>query len=268
MRRASLTLSACLLAALTAGCADVDTRTTGGRREVSVEAEGWAPIEGSNTLSARHRALAEAQKKAVEKAVGVTLHARTRVEDAISIQQSIEANMGGTIRRYEVTSEGAEGGFFKVRIHADVIYQPIDIQASKKAPSRLTVRIANDKAAGAVRSALASRDFDLVEGGQADVTVTGVVETRGLSDPRLGGFYSYTAKVSLTAANLRSGKITQVEYEASSVDTDEQAACDRALETAGDQSGAALAASLSPSVPPAEFSAAVENLPGMEIPPL
>ena len=61
--------------------------------------------------------------------------------------------------------------------------------------------LAEEKAVGAVRSALASRDFELSENdSEADVAVTGVVETRGLSDPRLGGFYSYTAKVSLTAA--------------------------------------------------------------------
>lgn len=248
MSVAGRSLGACLLLALTAGCADLDTREDGGRREISVDAEGWAPLEGENALSARHRALAEAQKKAVEKAVGVTLRARTRVDDAINIKQSIEANMGGTIRRYEVTSQGEDGGFFKVRIHAVVIYRALEAPAAKRAVPRLAVRIANEKAAGAVRSALASRDFEIsASDAGADVAVTGVVETRGLADPRLGGYYSYTAKVSLTAANARSGKVTRVEYEASAVDTEEQVACDRALENAGNESGAELAASLSES---------------------
>lgn len=239
--------AAFLLLALAAGCAGVEPGPPPSeRREIQVEAEGWAPIEGDNRLNARHRALAEAQKKAVEKAVGVTLRARTRVDDAVNIKESIEANVGGSLRRYEVTSEGEEGGFFKVRIRALVLYQPIRTEKPERPPSRLSVRIASPKVAGAVRGALASRDYEIsaVEA-DADVAVTGVVETRGLADPRLGGYFSYTAKVSLTAANLRSGKITRVEYEASAVDTEEQAACDRALEMAGDQSAAELALSLS-----------------------
>jgi hypothetical protein len=244
----------------------VDPRADGGRREIQVDAEGWAPVEGTNTLSARHRALAEAQKKAVEKAVGVTLHARTRVDDAINIRQSIEANMGGTIRRYEVMSEGQDGPFFKVRIRAVVIYQALEAPVAKRNVPLLSVHIASEKAAGAVRSALASRDFDLSEkDSDADVVVSGVVETRGLADPRLGGFYSYTAKVSLTAANIRSGKITHVEFEGSAVDTEEQVACDRALENAGNEAGALLAASLMENGAPAAAAAAAalsEPLPG------
>ena len=246
MNGPGLFLGACVLLTMTAGCAGVDTRESGGSREIAVDAEGWAPLDGGNTLSARHRALAEAQKKAVEKAVGVTLRARTRVDDAINIKQSIEANMGGTIRRYEVTSEGEDGGFFKIRIHAVVIYRPVEAPAAKRSVPLVSVRIANEKAAGAVRSALVSRDCDLSESDTgADVSVTGVVETRGLADPRLGGYYSYSAKVTLTAANTRSGKITRIEYEASAVDTEEDVARDRALESAGNESGAELAASIS-----------------------
>lgn len=249
-------LAAGLILALTAGCADVSPRSDGGaradggRREIVVDAEGWAPLEGTDILGARHRALVEAQKKAVEKAVGVTLHARTRVDDDVSVTQSIEANMGGTIGRYEVTSEGEQGGFMKVAIHAVVIYQPLPSSPAERRPSRVSVRISSARVAAAVRTALASRDVELSEDeADADIVVTGVVETRGLDDPRLGGFFSYSAKVSLTAANLRTGKVSQAELESSAVDTDEHAACDRALEEAGDGSGAALAASLENTVP-------------------
>jgi len=244
MSRARPRLAAGLLAAL-AGCAAVGPRAANERKEVVVDAEGWAPLAGRDTLSARHRALAEAQRKAVEKAVGVTLRARTRVDDAVNIKQSIEANVGGSIRRYEVTAEGEEGGFFKIRIRAAVIYQPVAPPPPARPPSRLAVRIASERVAGAVRGALSSRDYEIsAAGAEADVAVTGVVETRGLADPRLGGFYSYTAKVSLTAANLLNGRVTRVEREATAIDTVEQAACDRALDKAGDESAAALAAGL------------------------
>ncbi|HEX4047841.1 MAG TPA: hypothetical protein VH309_08405 [Elusimicrobiota bacterium] len=244
--------AAFLLLALTAGCAGVGARAgADGRREITVEAEGWAPLLGGDELSGRRRALAEAQKKAVEKAVGVTLRASTRVDDAVSVRQSIEANMGGTIRRYQVLSEGEQGGFFKVRIRAVVLYAPVDAGPPKRSPPRVAVNIPSERVSGAVRSALAAGDDDVVgdeagEGGGegADVVVTGVVETRGLADPRLGGFFSYTAKVSLTAANVRTGKVSRVDEEASAVDTDEREARDRALDKAGFDSGTALAASL------------------------
>jgi hypothetical protein len=240
-------LAACVLLGLTAGCAGVGTRgdADGGRREIVVDAEGWAPIQGSDVLGARHRALVEAQKKAVEKAVGVTLRARTRVDDAVNVKQSIVANMGGTIGRYEVTSEAEQGGFVKVGIHAVVIYQPLAPEGPEKTAPKLALRIASPSVEAAVRGALAASDFEFSEGDAgSDIVVTGVVETRGVADPRLGGFYSYTAKVTLTAADHRSGKVTQAEYEAAAVDTDERAANDRALESAGNTAGIQLADAL------------------------
>lgn len=247
MSGAARRLAACVLLGLTAGCAGVGTRgdADGGRREIVVDAEGWAPIQNNDALDARRRALIEAQKKAVEKAVGVTLRARTRVDDAINVKQSIVANMGGTIGRYEVTSEAEKGGFVKVGIHAVVIYQPLAPDEPEKVSPKLAIRIASPSVEAAVRSALAASDFEFSDGDAgADVVVTGVVETKGVADPRLGGFYSYTAKVSLTAADHRTGKVTQAEYEAAAVDTDENAAHDRSLESAGNTAGIELATAL------------------------
>ena len=235
------------LLGLTSGCAGVGPRgdADSGRREIVVDAEGWAPVQNNDALDARRRALIEAQKKAVEKAVGVTLRARTRVDDAINVKQSIVANMGGTIGHYDVTSESQEGGFVKVGIHATVIYQPLAPEGPEKTASKLALRIASPSVEAAVRGALAASDFEFSEGDAAsDIVVTGVVETHGVADPRLGGFYSYTAKVSLTAADHRTGKVTQAEYEASAVDTDENAAHDRSLESAGNTAGIALATAL------------------------
>jgi hypothetical protein len=249
MNRAGLLLTCGLLLGLTA-CAGPGLGRSGGPRETAVEAEGWAPVTGDDVPDARRRALAEAQKKAVEKAVGVTLRARTRVDDAISVRQSIEANMGGTIDRYEIASEGRDGGYYKVAIRAVVLERPLAAEGTRRLVPRLSVRIAGEKVLGAVRAALAARDLDLSETeGDADVVATGVVETRGLSDPRLGGFYSYTAKVTLNAANLRDGKVYTAQAEASAVDLDERVARDGALEKAGEASGAALAEDLAGKAP-------------------
>lgn len=253
----ALAASACGFLFLAAGCAGwPELGAEGeGRRVVSVQAEGWAPLSpGDGPLTARHRALAEAQKKAVEKAVGVTLRASTRVDDAVNIRQSIEANMGGVIRRYEVLSEGAKDGFFKVRIRADVLYRPPSVASGVKV-LRFSVRLSSPKIAAALRDALASSDFQLVEEeGRADVLVTGIVESYGLADPRLGGMYSYRAKVTLKVADVRSGKVSEGSYEASAIDLDDGMAQDIALEKAGRDAGLAL---VSFYAPPSAISAAM-----------
>lgn len=233
-------LAALATLTLLAGCASLRDGPGGGR-EVSVEAEGWAPLDG-DLLSAKHRALAEAQKKAVEKAVGLTVRARTRVEDAINVQESIEANLGGTIRRYEILSERTDGPFYKLRIRAVVLYRPKPADGAGLKTVRISVRLPNATVAQAIRTTLAAHEFTLAESDQhADVVITGVVETFGRADLRLGGFYSYRAQVSLNVLDARTGKVTEQSYEASALDVEEHSACDMALEQAGEISGERVA---------------------------
>lgn len=242
MSRLLLPAAASSLLLAAAGCAGLDSPEER-RRDIVVEAEGWAPVDGGNALTARHRALAEAQKKAVEKAVGVTLKAQTKVADAVTLRQMIEANLGGTIRRYEVLSEKEDEGFRKVRIRATVLYRPPDRSPARLRPTRFWVELPNDRAAGALRGALASSDFPLSEGEtKADIVVKGVVETYSRSDPRLGGFHSFKARLTLNVVDLRSGQVIERSEEATAVDPDARAAEDMALERAGQSAGLALAA--------------------------
>jgi hypothetical protein len=238
--RAALARLAAGLCLLAAGCAGVPV-LPGGARLVKVEAEGWAPMSGENLLSAKHRALAEAQKKAVEKAVGVTVRASTRVEDALNIRQSIEANMGGTIRSYEVLSEKQDSGFYKVSIRAVVVYRPPKNDHGLKS-TRFVVRLPDEKAAGAIKTTLSLYDFPLSDSDRdADVLVTGVVETFGRADLRLGGFYQYRARLTLSVVDLRRGVSEERAFEGSALDIDAASASQLALEQAGKESALALA---------------------------
>jgi hypothetical protein len=186
--------------------------------------------------------LVEAQRKAVEKAVGVTLRGSTVVEQAVNIQQTVRANVGGTIRRYEVLWERAEDSFYKVRIRAVVLYRPPGEDGRPARAVRVCVRVAGDKVASAIRAALLDADFQLSDDqASADVVVTGGVETSGRSDSRLGGFFSHQAKAFLDVLDLRTGKVDQRSFEASAIDLSDQAAYDAALEKAGQGSGIAIA---------------------------
>jgi hypothetical protein len=231
-----------LLLVLLSGAACAGPRRADGAREVTVEAEGWAPTAGQNALSIRHRALAEAQKKAVETAVGVTVRARTKVENAVSIRESIEANMGGTIRRYAILSERRDGDFFKVRIRAVVLHRPGGGARRLKA-TRFSVKLPQERAASALRTTLSAHDFPLGQSeADSEVLISGVVETFGKSDLRLSGFHAHRAVVSLSVADTRTGIAEELTCSGAAMDLDDRAARDAALEEAGRSCGTELAA--------------------------
>src|SRR6266478_3685841 len=74
-----------------------------------VEAVGETMIDqSSDALMIKKRALAEAQKKAVEMVVGVHVSAKTLVSKAIEIQSNILARTDGYVKKYDVLKEWQE----------------------------------------------------------------------------------------------------------------------------------------------------------------
>ena len=252
-------LAVAALASFALGCAGVGSQSRDGWKQTIVEAEGWAPLIDADILSAKKRALIEAQKKAVEKAVGVTVRADTRVDNAVALHQSISANMGGTIRSYDVLSEYSEDGFLKIRIRAAVLYRAAAEHHALK-PTRFFVRIAGQTLPAAVRAELTSWDFPLVDNPEeADVVVTGIVETVEVADTRLGGFFSCKTKVSLDIADVAAGEVAHQEYEASAIDLDDRSAHDQALQKAGVMAGMDLASRFSAKIKPESSSRPAES---------
>jgi len=181
------------------------------------------------------------------------------------VRQGIEANMGGTIRRYDILTEGAEDGFYKVRLKAVVFYRPRPQATPRLKATRVFVKVPDETAAARLRATLAAYDYPLSEtAADADVVVAGAVETYGRADPRLGGFHSYRVKLSLSVLEVGSGAVQDELYEGSAVDPDPRAALEAALEHAAESSGTALASLLGDKAPvpprPAATRAAVEPL--------
>ncbi|MFH1725504.1 MAG: hypothetical protein ABII00_12915 [Elusimicrobiota bacterium] len=181
MRRVLLLLLAGALASAWAGC-------SGGRLKVGatkdgevVEAEGWAPIDENDPLGTKKRSLVEAQKKAVERVVGVFISAKTRVSEAVTVDQNILANVEGYLKKYEVLSEREEEGFHKTRIRALVLYKKVGedlkslgLMRPQPPPGnpKVVVLIATHgewseskegQASGAVRRSLLERGFRVVD---------------------------------------------------------------------------------------------------------
>ena len=86
----------------------------------TVAAEGVAAIQGNARDIARDAALEDAQKRAVEQAIGLLIDSQTQVENYQLISDKILSQTKGYIKRYSVSSETVDSGLLRVRINADV----------------------------------------------------------------------------------------------------------------------------------------------------
>lgn len=252
--------SGLLALALLCGCASL--RSGPAENADVIEAEGWAPVDAHDAEGTRRRALAEAQKKAVEKVAGVFLAATTRVDAAVAVRQKITADVKGYIRRYEVLGEKEENGFLKTRIRAFVVRpkpgqtpEAADIPAEPPAESPpVLVSIAGLgeeawglRAASAVRGKLQERGFKLTEKetpGQPLLVLRGQARAYEVKDPRLGSFLSYRAQITLEAVEPAGAVVWRQSREASALGLDAQSASTQALENAGELAGASAAEGL------------------------
>ena len=230
----------------------------------AVEAEGWAPVDPKDAVGTKNRALAEAQKKAVEKASGVFVAATTKVEAAISVQQKIQTDSRGFIERYDVLSETTEDGFLKIRIRAFVARLDESRARALKAPPlgtpRLQVLIGGDdsqdprwteSARAALRARFVEHGFSLAAVGarrsrhDSYLVVQGVVRAFRVGDARLGAFKSMRARLRLSVTDSRTGEVVlEKSGEASALNLDAGFAADQAAADAGSSVGDAAAGDL------------------------
>ena len=85
-----------------------------------VQAQGTASIQQDFVAIARDRAIEDAQRLAVEQAVGVMISNETLVENYQVISDKILQQSKGYIQSYEVLSDQREGNIYKVIIQAVV----------------------------------------------------------------------------------------------------------------------------------------------------
>jgi len=95
-----------------------------------ISIKGVAAIVG-NRETERDRAIQDAQKKAVEQAVGIQLSSETLTQNFKLVYDNIISKSYGYIVGYDVISEGEEGDVYKVEIEARVAVGNIekDLQA-------------------------------------------------------------------------------------------------------------------------------------------
>ncbi len=240
MRRTAALLCAGLLAA----CAHNHPRAA---RLRATTAEGWAVVDAGDPAGTRRRALAEAQRAAVETAAGVKVSAHTRVSQAVAVEQKITSRARGVIRSYEVLGEKEEGGFQKTRIRAFVeIDPPLDASAPAEPPfgdPTVAVNLSGlhaRSAAAGVRRSLLDRGFTVIDAETSELIVSGEVTVRPIS--AVDEWSSCRARVTLSARRRKTGELLwQESRESSALDPAMAAAEAKASESAGRLGGAALA---------------------------
>jgi hypothetical protein len=258
MRSAGTFLAA---AVLWAGCAGSAQRA--GKSlppSETVVAEGWAPLDVRDPDGTRRRALTDAQYRAAEQVNGASVAASTLVAESVGVRSRILSETSGGIARYEVLEESREGGFLKVRIRAVVQARSLGTPAEAP-PLGITVSVAvkadgprgrawEGAAADALRWQFLARGFSVFEpaGSQArpDLSLRAEARAEPVEDPRLGGFRSYVATLSLRAVRPDTGEVVwEGVREASALDTDAGSASSQAVASAGLSVGRDAAAALS-----------------------
>jgi len=86
----------------------------------TVTSEGVAAIQGNARDLARDAAIEDAQKRAVEQAIGILIDSQTQVENYQLISDKILSQTKGYIKRYTIASETVDSGLLRVTINAEV----------------------------------------------------------------------------------------------------------------------------------------------------
>lgn len=241
MKRQAAMILVCL-AALSA-CASEPRRVSKARW---VEAEGWAAVQAGRPQDGQRRALAEAQRRAVEKGAGVRVAAATLVKDSVSLRQTLRAELSGFIERFEVLGESLEDGFHKVRIRAQVRLgqaEPGRLDAPQ-GEGRLSFAVQGPAARGLERGFLA-RGFTAAGREPSDFIVRGRASSGPVLDRRLGAFRAWRARVAIEVVEAATGEVVYSGVgESSALALDAEAAQAQAAEAAGEATAGPAAAAL------------------------
>ncbi len=232
--------SGAALALLLAGAGCATAPAVGVGRKI-VEAEGMAPAQAP---AAGERALADAQKRAVEKALGVALAASTRVEAAIVVRRRIWADARGRVESWAVLGDKTVEGMRVVRIRAVVVR--LSEGEEVPPPAEATVRIEGGGPAQAgLRRGFGARGFTVVEHG-GDFVVKARCGATFQRDPRTAPFVSGRGRVSVSVIDaVTGGVVWERSAEAGGLDADPLSASARAVESAAEAGGRDAAEGLS-----------------------
>ncbi len=196
-----------------------------------ITAEGLAAVVGGNSAIARDQAVNDAQRKAVEQAVGTMISSQTVMENYEVLSDSIYSRTQGYIQNYRIVSEKQEGNLYYTTISANVAtgelkneLSALGLLLARKSMPRVMIMVAEQNVGMEYYtywwSALSGKGN--VVAGHADLTVTENILMQKLSEK---GFN--IVDHSVMAKNVRLSKAYKIE-----------ALTDNAIQQAGSMYGA------------------------------
>jgi len=206
---------------------------TGPRTRV-VETEGYAPVDARGLADARDRAAADARRRAVERVAGVEIESTSRVERAVTTEQSTTSRSKGFVESSTALEEEVRGGMARVRLRARVREGPSPF-------SSVALRIPDGPLAVGVARALREKNID-ADGGRGAPQLTATAHTADLPTSLIAGTTAVRANASLVLKG--DGAPLHASAAASGLDPDRDGAADKALEAAGYRAGLELALQL------------------------
>lgn len=234
------------------GCADSLSRIVSATDGEVVEAEGIAPITG-DLLEAKKASLADAQRAAVGKVVGVLVSDKTRVEKAVMIEQNVLTKSTGYVEKYEVIKEWQEGGYYYTRIKALVSHQRIWTDLGKLSllhlpvvgNPRIAILIDEASLSNTLAQSLTKHGYKVVDRHDSEIVIAGEISTTPVMSPELNGLISIRGTLAARALKPRTGEVlTAVSTQASGVDITEGAAHQKTMTLLGEKAAEDLSESL------------------------
>lgn len=181
-------------------------------KEKTVIAEGTAAFTGSDVQGAvRHAALADALRRAIEKACGVSVDAETRTKNFALTHDTISTSSEGFIKDYRIIGEGQRGGVYSVKIEATVApgspVRPLELicKALKAGPNPL-FKVSVDGASGRTISGELSRLGLRIaaDSGIPTIEIRGEIKT---SPSEEAGFFSSMGSTDISVIDCTSSTI-------------------------------------------------------------
>ena len=109
---------------------------------VTVTVEGVGFLAGGDAAAARDRAIADAQVRAVEQAVGVKVDARAALHKSLLIADTVITHTQGMVRNYKILHEQIDpSGLYRVKLQAEVDPEIMEAQFAAAAGAKRVLLI-------------------------------------------------------------------------------------------------------------------------------
>ena len=112
--------SAVVLSAAALSCLWLSAAAFAADNLVTVEATGEAAIHGGDVVQARDKALADALRNAVEKAVGTVVTSSSTMRDFELVEDKVLSNSRGYVKKYDIKDKKEADGVVTITLKAEI----------------------------------------------------------------------------------------------------------------------------------------------------